>query len=136
MRTVGANEIITRCDLQIRVRYAECDPMGYLHHAKYFEYFEMGRTELLRLSGFSYRDMVSSEKFFVVARSQCKFKKPALYDDVLTLTTMMTCATSARIDHEYELRRDNELLCTAQTTLACVDDSGRLIAIPDHFISD
>ncbi len=58
----------TTCDLSIRVRYAESDPMGYLHHSKYFEYFEMGRTELLRLAGFRYRDLEARGVLFAVAK--------------------------------------------------------------------
>ncbi len=129
-----SQDTIRRCDLEIRVRYFECDPMGYLHHARYFEYFELGRTELLRQSGFSYRDMEATGRHFVVARAECRFKKPARYDDVLTLTTQVLRATRARIDHGYELRNGGALMCTAQTTLACVDGDGQLITIPEQFL--
>ncbi len=120
------------CDLDIRVRYAECDPMGYLHHARYFEFFELGRTELLRRAGHSYLDMEQRGHFLVVARAQCKFIKPARYDDVLTLTTRIERVTSARIDHSYELKCGGTLLCLGQTTLASVDGEGKLACIPDY----
>ena len=71
--------IRTESELEIRVRYSECDPMGYLHHARYLEYFELGRTELLRQSGYAYREMERAGHRFVVARAQCKFMKPARY---------------------------------------------------------
>ena len=125
---------LDHCDLDIRVRYVECDPMGYLHHARYLEFFELGRTELLRRAGHSYRDMEQRGHFLVVARVQCKFIKPARYDDVLTLTTRIERVTSARIDHSYELKRSGTLLCLGQTTLASVDGEGKLACIPGYLI--
>jgi acyl-CoA thioester hydrolase len=125
----------TSCDLNIRVRYAESDPMGYLHHSKYFEYFEMGRTELLRQAGFRYRDLETRGVLFVVAKVECRFLAPARYDDELVLTTRIDRMTRARIDHSYTLRRANTVLCEAKTTLACVDRDGRLILVPDEFFA-
>ncbi|HWL92544.1 MAG TPA: thioesterase family protein [Phycisphaerae bacterium] len=122
----------TSCDLSIRVRYAESDPMGFLHHSKYFEYFEMGRTELLRLAGFRYRDLEAQGVLFAVAKVECKFKAPAFYDDELVLTTTIERMTRARIDHSYKLHRAGMLLCEAASTLACIDRSGGLIPIPDE----
>jgi acyl-CoA thioester hydrolase len=120
------------CDIAIRVRYAESDPMSYLHHSKYFEYFEMGRTELLRLAGFRYRDLEERGVLFAVAKVECRFRAPARYDDELVLTTTIDRMTRARIDHSYVLRRGETLLCEAKTTLACIDRSGKLIPIPDE----
>ena len=117
--------------MRIRVRYAECDPMGYLHHSKYFEYFEMGRTELLRAAGTRYRDLEASGVLFVVAKVECRFRQPARYDDELTLQIRIARQTTARIDHEYKLFRDGTLLTDATTTLACVDRAGKVIPIPD-----
>ena len=123
------------CEIQIRVRYAECDPMGYLHHAKYFEYFEMGRTELLRQNGHAYRDMEATGTLFVVARAECKYHKPIRYDDVITLVTEQVRVTRARIDHHYEILRNGIRLCQAATTLACVDRNGSLQPIPDSLFT-
>ncbi len=120
------------CEIEIRVRYAECDPMGYLHHSKYFEYFEMGRTELLRLSGVRYRDLEERGILFVVARTACRFRKPARYDDLLKLQVEITRQTRARIDHVYRLYRDGVQLCEAESTLACVDRNGQIIPIPEE----
>jgi acyl-CoA thioester hydrolase len=122
----------TSCEIEIRVRYAECDPMGYLHHAKYFEYFEMGRTELLRETGVRYRDLEARGVLFVVAKLECRFRRPARYDDTLKLETRITRQTRARIDHEYKLYRDGVLLSEATSTLACVDRQGQIIPIPDE----
>ncbi|MFA6133737.1 MAG: thioesterase family protein [Phycisphaerae bacterium] len=119
-------------DLEIRVRYVEADQMGVLHHSRYWVYFEMGRTELLRAAGIVYRDLEEAGVLFVVARCSAKYHAPARYDDLLTLTTRIARMGAAKIDHEYELRRksDGLLLATAQTTLACVDRSGQVIEIP------
>lgn len=123
---------LNACELSIRVRYAESDPMGYLHHSKYFEYFEMGRTELLRQAGFCYRDLEASGVLFAVFSVECRFKAPARYDDSLVLTTRIERMTRARIDHSYTLCRDGVTLCEAATTLACIDRAGKLIPIPDE----
>lgn len=121
----------TFCDIEIRVRYAEVDAMGALHHSRYWVYFEMGRTELLRHRGIAYRDLEEAGVFFVVARCSARFRAPARYDDLLTLTTRVTRTGQARIDHAYELKRsDGLVLATAETTLACVDREGRVIAMP------
>jgi len=121
------------CDIEIRVRYAEVDAMGALHHSRYWVYFEMGRTELLRAAGVAYRDLEAQGVFFVVARCSAKFQAPARYDDLLVLTTRVANMGQVKIDHIYELRRksDGWLLATAETTLACVDRSGQVIAIPE-----
>jgi len=125
-------EPVSSCELEIRVRYAECDPMGFVHHSKYFEYFEMGRTELLRAAGFRYRDLEEKGVLFVVARTACTFRRPARYDDLLKLEVRIVRQTRARIDHEYRLLRDGVVLCEATTVLACVDRNGRPIAIPEE----
>ncbi len=131
MGEVNVSEDVRQCEIQVRVRYAESDPMGYLHHAKYLEYFEMGRTELLRLNGLRYRDCEQRGVYFVVAKLECRYRAPARYDDLLTLTTTATRMTRARIDHEYQLKRDGQVLCEARTTLACVDRQGRIAAISE-----
>lgn len=129
------NQRMSSCELQIRVRYAECEPMGLLHHSKYFEYFEMGRTELLRAAGFRYRDLEEKGVLFVVAKTACTFKRPARYDDLLQLEVRIVRQTRARIDHEYRLLRDGVVLCEATTTLACVDRTGRPIPIPEEIVT-
>jgi len=122
------------CEIEIRVRYAETDAMGALHHSRHWVYFEAGRTELLRAQGIAYRDLESDGVFFVVAKCAAKYIAPARYDDLLKLTTSVAKVGAARIDHTYELcRADNGvLLATAQTTLACVDRDGRVIPMPSY----
>jgi acyl-CoA thioester hydrolase len=125
------SERVTSDEVEIRVRYAETDRMGLLHHSVYFVYFEQGRTELLRHRGLSYRDIEDAGFLLVIIDIGCKFKKPAYYDDVLTLKTSVKRVTHAKIEHVYELRRDGVLLAEGHSTLACVDRDGRPQALPE-----
>lgn len=123
--------MISEHDIQIRVRYQETDAMGVLHHANYFTYFEMGRTELLRANGVDYRQIEEGGLFMVIVRLGCTYKKPAHYDDVLMLRTRTSRVSAAKIEHEYQLFRGDELLAEAHSTLACVDREGRVQRVPD-----
>lgn len=119
--------------LPFRVRYVECDPMGYLHHSHYLPFFETGRTELLRAYGISYRELEEKNVLFVVTRILIHYKRPARYDDDLELTTRIIRQTHVRIDHAYELcnTKTRELLCTAESTIACITKQGEIQPIPD-----
>ena len=123
----------SQCEIEVRVRYAEVDAMGVLHHSRFWVYFEMGRTELLRLAGIAYRDLEERGVFFVVAKCAARFLAPARYDDLLVLSTRIVRMGAARIDHAYELKRkaDGAVLATADTTIACVDRAGQVIPIPE-----
>jgi acyl-CoA thioester hydrolase len=124
--------VMTQHELEIRVRYSETDAMGFLHHANYFVYFELGRTELLRAQGGNYRAMEESGLFMVVVNLECSYKKPARYDDVLKLQTTIVRVSAAKIVHEYRLYRGGDLLCIARSTLACIDRQGNVQRIPDE----
>ncbi len=128
----------TSCSVPIKVRYVECDPMGYLHHSHYLPFFEIGRTELLRQCGVAYKDLEAMGIFFVVAKVVINYKLPARYDDDLELITRISRQTAVRIEHEYELfnATTRMLLCTAQTTLACVGRDGQIRPIPDELSLD
>lgn len=104
--------------------------MGYLHHSRYLQYFEMGRIELLRRLGYSYARLEEQGVFFVVVKAEVRYRAPARFDDELTLTTRIVRQTSVRIDHAYELRRGDTLLAEGATTIACVDRAGQLQHIP------
>ena len=119
------------CETIVRVRYEDADPMGFLHHAKYFSYFEIGRTELFRQSGGNYRQMEESGLFVVVVKAECRFSKPARYDDVLTIHTKLAKLSMAKIEHEYIASRSDEILAKGNVTLAVVDRDGRVQPIPD-----
>ena len=118
-------------ELQIRVRYAETDRMGLLHHANYLVYFEQARTELLRMRGVAYKDLEDQGYFLVIAKVELKYRAPAHYDDLLTIRTSVTRATPVRLEHRYEVVRDGAVICEGSTTLACVDREGKLQAMPN-----
>jgi acyl-CoA thioester hydrolase len=121
----------TSHDVMVRVRYAETDRMGLLHHANYFVYFEMARTEVLRERGISYREIEDAGHFLVIVDIDCKFKRPAHYDDLLTVRTTVERVTHVKIVHRYEVFRDGLLLAEGHSTLACVDRDGKPQALPE-----
>lgn len=118
-------------ETSIRVRYAETDRMGLLHHANYLVYFEQGRTELLRARGITYKDLEDQGYLLVLSRVEVRYRSPARYDDLLTLRTTVTRTTTVRIEHKYELLRDGTLIAEGETTLASVDREGRIQPLPD-----
>ncbi len=122
----------TQATITFRVRYVECDPMGFLHHSNYLPFFEMGRTELLRLCGISYRELEERDVLFVVAKIAVNFRRPARYDDELELHTRITRQTHVRIEHAYEMfnAATRELLCTGESTIGCINKKGELQKIP------
>lgn len=123
--------MLTEHPLTIRVRYCETDAMGCLHHSQFFNYFEQGRTELLREQGGCYRDIEAAGLFLVVVRLQCSYHAPARYDDVLTLVTRVDNVSAVKIEHSYRLLRGEQLLASASSTLACVDRAGKVSRLPD-----
>lgn len=114
----------------MRVRYAECDSFGLLHHARYFEYFELARTELLRQQGIRYRDLEAQGVFFVVTHVECRYRAPIRYDDLVIVRTRVVRKTRARVDHMYEMLVDGRVVTEAASTLACVDRDGRPTLMP------
>ncbi|MCC6239242.1 MAG: acyl-CoA thioesterase [Phycisphaerales bacterium] len=117
--------------LEIRVRFFEVDSMGFLHHSRFLQYFELGRTELLRARGHCYADIERQGYCFAVTQAQVKYRAPAHYDDLLQLTTRLTRQTEVRFEHTYELRRDGQLLAEGQTTIACLNRQGKVVQIPE-----
>ena len=110
--------------------------MGFLHHGYYFTYFEIGRTELLRASGGNYRKMEEEGVRIVVVRAECRFHRPARYDDLLRLRTILRRVTPAKIEHEYRLLRGEELLAVGNVTLAVIDRDGSVQRVPDWLQPD
>ena len=119
---------------QIRVRYSETDAMGFLHHSNYLCYFEIGRTELFRAQGGNYRRMEELGLYFVVARMQVRYRRPAGYDDLLTLKTEISRVTPAKLEHHYCLLRESEILAEADSVLACVNRAGEVQRIPEDLV--
>ncbi len=118
-------------ELQFRVRYCETDAMGVVHHANYFNYFEMGRTELFRAQGGDYKKVEEQGFFFVIVRVSCQYHRPARYDDLLTLKTKLARVTPVKLIHHYKLFRGDELLVEGESVLACVNREGKVCRITD-----
>jgi acyl-CoA thioester hydrolase len=108
-------------DAPARVRYAETDQMGYVYYGRYAELFEVGRVEAMRALGFPYRALEAEGIMLPVAELSIRYRRPARYDDLLTIRTSITHPPTARIVFRYELLRDDELLCEGETTLVFVD---------------
>lgn len=119
--------------IRIVPRYCETDQAGVIHHTVYPVWFEMGRTELLRVNGLAYKNLEASGIFFVVAHLDVQYKKPTFYDENLELTTTCTRITPARVEHKYQLIRPetSELLATGSSILACVDSEGKVRRVPE-----
>ncbi len=115
----------------LRVRYVECDPMKVAHHSAYLAWMEMARTELFRRCGIAYRDMETCGQFMVVARLSIRYRQPARYDDILAIHCHTRVCRRAKLEHIYEIRRDGQLLATAETTLVCIDREGQPQPIPE-----
>lgn len=118
-------------EIQIRVRYQETDAQGRVHHGNYATYFEMGRVELLRNAGYSYRKLEEEGVLLVIAEFTCRYHQPAFYDDLLRLQTTVVRSKGVRIEHEYKIFRDDDLLCAGRTVCACIDRGGKVRRLPD-----
>ncbi len=114
-------------------RYCETDQAGVVHHTVYPVWFEMGRTELLRSNGYVYRDLEKVGIYFVVVELTARYRRPAFYDEHLSLTTTCTAISSARVEHTYQLKRTESglLLAEGNSTLACVDAQGKVQRMPE-----
>lgn len=114
------------------VRYYETDAQGVVHHANYFKYFEIGRIEQFKASGYDYAEFERTGLMLVVAKIACKYHRPARFGDTLTIWMRTERARGARIDHIYEVRRGGELIAEASSTIACVDREGHIQRIPEY----
>ncbi len=121
----------------VRVRYGEVDRMGVVYHARYFVYFEAGRTEFFRAVGRAYRDVEDGGLLLVVADAAARFLRPGGYDDLLRVRTRLVSLSGVRLRFEYEVDRpqDGTLLATGHTTLASTDREGHPIRLPAAFRS-
>lgn len=126
-----------KSETTVRVRYAETDRMGYVYYGNYSQYYEVGRVEALRDLGFSYKKMEDSGIMLPVLEFSIKYFKPAFYDDLLTVVTIIKEIPSTRIYFEYEMyNQKNELLNKGDTTLVFVDiKSGKPCKPPTDFLT-
>ena len=119
---------------RIRVRYAETDKMGVVYYANYLVWFEVGRTDLLRGSGWSYREMEVEGFSLPVIEAQCSYRQSARYDDDLDIRTTGTLLSRVRVRFNYEFVRaaDEAVLAEGYTVHASLDQDGRPRRLPDR----
>jgi acyl-CoA thioester hydrolase len=119
---------------RVRVRYAETDQMGVVYHSNYFVWFEVGRTDLLRSAGWTYREMEADGLSLPVIEAHCDYRQPARYDDELEVRTTGALMSPVRVAFSYEIVRpaDGELLATGRTVHATLDRAGRPSRLPDR----
>src|SRR5271168_1162573 len=125
-------------ETRIRVRYAETDQMGVVYHANHFIWFEVGRVELLRQFGFSYRDMEREDDCFIaVVDARCRYKAPVHYDDEVVVRTCLKHVRKKVICFGYELRKvdSGELLAEGETTHVVADARMKLRSLPEKYLS-
>lgn len=123
-------------EFNVRVRYAETDQMGVVYHGNYAQYFEMGRVEWLRNLGLTYKFMEQNGIMLPVVSLTMNYKKPARYDDLLTVRTIFKKQESVKIEFDYEiLNEGGELLTTGNSVLVFVDiKRGRPTLPPDYVL--
>ena len=126
--TVGKANATTR----VRVRYAETDRMGVVYYANYLVWFEVGRTELLRTLGWSYREMEQAGIGLPVIEATCLYHRPARYDDELEIRTEGTLVSAVRMRFDYQIVRmpGDELIVSGRTLHAAVNAQGRPARLP------
>lgn len=124
-------------ETRLRVRYAETDKMGVVYHANHFIWFEVGRVELMRQLGFSYRDMENEDNcFFAVAEAKCRYRAPVRYDEEVLVRTELLNVRESVVHFGYELRRveGGGLIAEGETTHIATNAEMKIIAIPDKYM--
>lgn len=123
-------------ETEIRVRYAETDKMGIVHHSNYYVWFELGRSDYCRARGFSYLEMEEKDgALMVVAESYCRYKSPAFYEDLLILRTKLASVRSRSIKFVYEIFRpaDNKLIAEGETNHIVTDANKKIRSLPEFY---
>jgi acyl-CoA thioester hydrolase len=122
--------------VEVRVRYGETDQMGVVYHGSYVPYFEIGRVEWLRNRGVLYKDMEQNGIALPIVSMHLNYKKPAKYDDLLTIHTKLKSYSGVKIEFDCEICNENEeLLTTAHFILVFVDvNSGKPISPPQYIL--
>jgi acyl-CoA thioester hydrolase len=118
----------------LRVRYAETDKMGVVYYGNYFVWFEVGRTDLCRQCGFSYRDMeLEHDAYLMVVAAECRYRRPARYDDDLVIRTRLVdlAKRTARFEYEVVHPKAGELLAEGSTSHVVANSAGRPRGFPE-----
>lgn len=123
----------TVCELQLRVRYAETDAMGIVHHRNYFVWFEAGRVEYMRAVGSDYTEMEKGGRFFAVSEAGARYLAPARFDDPIIIRTKLEDIRSRTISFSYEVihAETHQILVTGFTNHICIDVAGKVTTIPE-----
>lgn len=138
MNGAPANGHPTVNETRVRVRYAETDQMGVVYHANHFVWFEIGRVELLRQLGFSYRQMESEDQCFIaVVDARCRYRAPARYDDEVLVRTRLKNIKESVIHFGYELVRagDGTVLAEGETTHIVTDAQMKMTGLPEKYMN-
>jgi acyl-CoA thioester hydrolase len=125
-------------ETRLRVRYAETDQMGVVYHSNHFIWFEIGRVELLRQLGLSYRAMESEDNCFIaVAEAKCRYRAPAHYDDEILVRTCLLNARESVLHFGYELLRgeNGALLAEGETTHIVTDADMKVATLPEKYLA-
>jgi len=117
---------------QIRVIYGDTDAMGNAYYGNYLKWFEVGRSEWFRKSGMTYRELESGGVYLPVIEAHCSYKKPAFYDDVLTIATSFKFSGPARLRFDYEIVRNGEILADGYTVHVCVNRERKVLKPPAY----
>jgi acyl-CoA thioester hydrolase len=124
-------------ETRLRVRYAETDQMGVVYHSNHFIWFEIGRVELLRQLGFSYREMENEDRCYIaVVDARCRYRAPARYDDEIIVRTHLKNVRDSVIHFAYELLRaaDSMLLAEGETTHVVTDAQMKSTELPSKYL--
>jgi acyl-CoA thioester hydrolase len=125
-------------ETRLRVRYAETDQMGVVYHSNHLIWFEVGRVELMRQMGFSYRDMERADgRFIAVAEATCRYRAPVFYDEEVIVRTRLKTVRESVIIFSYELTRADTgaLLAEGETTHIVTDSAMKIAALPEKYLS-
>ena len=129
-------QTIEHHDTTVRVRYAETDQMGVVYHSNHLIWFEVGRVELMRQLGFSYRDLErEEERFIAVAEVKCRYRAPVFYDEEVAVRTWLKTVRESVIVFQYELMRteNGALLAEGETTHVVTDAKMKVTTLPEKY---
>jgi len=124
-------------ETRVRVRYAETDQMGVVYHSNHLIWFEVGRVELMRQMGFSYRDLERDDgRFIAVAEAKCRYRAPVYYDEEVLIRTWLKNVRESVVIFSYELVRaeNGALLAEGETTHIVTDRSMKVAALPEKYL--
>jgi acyl-CoA thioester hydrolase len=125
-------------ETRLRVRYAETDQMGVVYHSNYIVWFEVGRVEMLRQLGFTYREMEKQDGIrLAVAEVRCRFKAPACYDDLICIRTRLLNVRESLVHFGYEILRDEDamLLAEGESVHLVLDGNFKRMRLPEKYLA-